>query len=393
MRSKFLLRLIQPVGHDRQQHLLHIAPVKEQFHAAKQGLPAVNLHVSRRGPVDGHARRNRGQNQNTEGAHGPNRISGLAIVDAGSKILGMYRTFVIVRHTFLEAVVQPIYSLVLALGAAILLIFAALPFFTLGEDTVMFKAVGLDVVLLLVLVSTLFATSRSIYEEIEDRTMLTLMSKPLHKWEVLVGKFLGIVASAAMAVGILGVVLILCTYWRIPTDYMLRTNTLDERELRNIWEYRMMHISGLLPSLVLVWLQIAVLAALGVALSTRFSLVVNLPVVILLYIAGNLTRFLFPMTNGSGTVMDGRSVIVKAAAYIVSLLLPYLQTFDLRPLTVYKTITLPNTQFAGDPQGVALSVIWGYVGLAVLYAVTYSSFALSAGMFLFEGRELGGAEG
>jgi ABC-type transport system involved in multi-copper enzyme maturation permease subunit len=317
----------------------------------------------------------------------------LAIVDAGSKILGMYRTFVIVRHTFLEAVVQPIYSLVLALGAAILLIFAALPFFTLGEDTVMFKAVGLDVVLLLVLVSTLFATSRSIYEEIEDRTMLTLMSKPLHKWEVLVGKFLGIVASAAMAVGILGVVLILCTYWRIPTDYMLRTNTLDERELRNIWEYRMMHISGLLPSLVLVWLQIAVLAALGVALSTRFSLVVNLPVVILLYIAGNLTRFLFPMTNGSGTVMDGRSVIVKAAAYIVSLLLPYLQTFDLRPLTVYKTITLPNTQFAGDPQGVALSVIWGYVGLAVLYAVTYSSFALSAGMFLFEGRELGGAEG
>jgi hypothetical protein len=99
------------------------------------------------------------------------------------------------------------------------------------------------------------------------------------------------------------------------------------------------------------------------------------------------------MTDTSGTVMAGRSGIVKAAAYVVSLLLPYLQTFDLRPLTVYKTITLSNTQFAGDPQGVAPHVIWGYVGLAVLYAVAYSSFALSAGMFLFEGRELGGAEG
>src|SRR5689334_19126573 len=147
----------------------------------------------------------------------------------------MYRTYVIIRHTFLEAVVQPIYSLMLALGAAILLIFAMLPFFTLGEDTTMFKAVGLDVVLLLVLISTLFATSKSIFEEIEDRTMLTLMSKPVRKWEVLVGKYLGIVLSALLAVAVLGTLLILCTYWRIPTDYMLRTSTLDDRELQQIW--------------------------------------------------------------------------------------------------------------------------------------------------------------
>ena len=50
---------------------------------------------------------------------------------------------------------------------------------------------------------------------------------------------------------------------------------------------------------MLVWLQVSVLAAIGVALSTRFSLVVNLPAVILIYIAGNLTRFLFPL-DGPG---------------------------------------------------------------------------------------------
>ena len=305
----------------------------------------------------------------------------------------MYRTYVIVRHTFFESLVQPIYSLVLALGAVILFIFAALPFFTLGEDTVMFKAVGLDVVLLLVLVSTLFATSRSVYDEIEDRTMLTLMSKPLKRWEMLVGKFLGIALSAGLAVGILGVVLLLCAYWRIPADYQLRTASLDERELAQITDYRWMHLSGLAASLVLVWLQIIVLAALGVALSTRFSLVVNLPVVILLYIAGNLTRFLFPMSVGSGTVMADRSFPVKAVAYVISLLLPYLQTFDIRPLTVYKTITLAGTEFFGDPQGVSIWTIWLYVFAAVIYAAFYIAFALSAGMFLFEGRELGGGEG
>jgi ABC-type Na+ efflux pump permease subunit len=305
----------------------------------------------------------------------------------------MYRTFVIIRHTFIEAVLQPIYSLMLALGAGILLVFAALPFFTLGEDTVMFKAVGLDVVLLLVLVSTLFATSKSIFEEIEDRTMLTLMSKPVRKWEVLVGKYLGIVLSALMAVAILGILLILCTYWRTPGDYMLRTNTLDDRELKQIWDYRLMHISGLVPSLVLMWLQICVLAAIGVALSTRFSLVVNLPVVILLYIAGNLTRFLFPMTDAPGSALAGRSIFVKGAAYIVSLLLPFLQTFDLRPLTVYKPIALVGTPFAADPQAVPLGTIWTYVAIASLYGIAYSIFALSAGMWLFQTRELGGAEG
>src|SRR6266542_4621784 len=128
----------------------------------------------------------------------------------------MYRTFVIIRHTFLEAIIQPIYSLLLALGAAILIVFALLPFFTLGEDTTMFKAVGLDVILLLVLIVTLFATSRSIFDEIEDRTMLTLMSKPVRRWQVLVGKYLGIILASGMAVTILGAILIVCTWLRLP---------------------------------------------------------------------------------------------------------------------------------------------------------------------------------
>src|SRR3954470_7791789 len=142
----------------------------------------------------------------------------------------MYRTLVILRHTFRDAIVQPIYSLLLGLAAAILVIFGLLPFFTLGEDTVMFKSVGLDVILLFVLIATLFATSKSIFDEIEDRTMLTLMSKPLYKWEVLVGKYLGIILSALLAIVVLGVILALATWSRIPNDYVIRS-TLDDREL------------------------------------------------------------------------------------------------------------------------------------------------------------------
>ena len=302
----------------------------------------------------------------------------------------MYRTFVILRHTFIEAIVQPIYPLLIVIGAAILVIFGLLPFFTLGEDTVMFKSVALDVIMLLVLISTLFATSKSIYEEIEDRTMLTLMSKPVHRWEVILGKYLGIILSALVAVVILGAILILATWWRIPGDYQMRANSLDDRELRQVLDMRLMHIAGLVPSLILVWMQISVLAAVSVAISTRVSLVVNLPVVILLYIAGNLTRFLFPLSNGP---LANSGPIAKGSAYLVSLVLPYLRTFDLRQQTVYSKIKLAGTAFVQDINAVPLADIWKYVGAAGLNAVAYSIFALSVGMLLFSTRELGGAEG
>jgi len=300
----------------------------------------------------------------------------------------MYRTLVILRHTFIESIIQPIYLLLLGLGATMLIVFGLLPFFTLGEDTVMFKAVALDMVLLISLIVTLFATSKSIYDEIEDRTMLTLMSKPVGRWEVLVGKYLGIIAAGLLAVLVLGTVAEIAIWYRIPSDYMLRAWTMDDREIKQIWDYRMMHLAGFVPSLLLVWLELSVLAAIGVALSTRFSLVFNLPAVIIIYIAGNLTRFL----------STPESTIMKPVVWIVKTVVPYLATFDLRNKTIYHAIALRDTQFWPRPGTLQQDVvypgqIWAYVGIAALYGIAYTIFALSAGMWLFKTRELGGAEG
>jgi ABC-type transport system involved in multi-copper enzyme maturation permease subunit len=301
----------------------------------------------------------------------------------------MPRSFVIARHTFVDTIVQPIYTFLLLLGAAILTVFALLPFFTLGEDTKMYKSVGLDVILLVVLLATLFATSKSIFEEIEDRTMLTLMSKPLRRWEVMLGKYLGIITAALTAVAILGGILVICVWLRIPGDYQLQASSVDEDVRKQIMDYRLMHIAGLLPSLVLCWLQISVLAAVGVALSTRFSLVVNLPTVILIYIAGNLTRFLFPLDSG---YLIGRP-IAQAGAWVLSLLLPYLEVFDVRQLAVLGVVKVAGTQFADTVRGVTPGQLWAYVGIAMIYAIAYATFSLAAGLWLFQTRELGGGEG
>jgi hypothetical protein len=310
----------------------------------------------------------------------------------------MYRTSVIAVHTFREVLLQPIYSLLLVVGAVVVSVFGALPFFTFGEDTLMFKSVSLDVVVLLVLIGTLFATSKSIFEEIEDRTMLTLMSKPLARWEVIAGKYLGIIVAAGVAIVALGLVMSLATWVRIPIDYQIRSATLDEAESRRLVLLRTMHLSGLWPQLFLSWMSVSVLASIGVALSTRFSLVVNLPVVILIYIAGNLTRFLL----GPQSVLDGTTpLLVKGLAYALSAVLPFLQAFDLREWTLLSQIvpssapaTAAGTGHLADlPGNTTLAAIWTSVAAAGAYAVAYVTFILALALLFFRNRELGGSEG
>ena len=295
----------------------------------------------------------------------------------------MYRTWVIARHTFVEAVSQPIYSLLLGLAAALLVVFMFLPFFTLGEDTVMYKSVGLDIAIVLVLITTLFATSRSIHEEIEDRTMLTLMSKPVSRLEVLLGKYLGLSASALLAMLLLGGLLCLCTWWRIPTDYAINNRSIDDREFIRLSALRSQHLAGLYPSLLLAWLQVSVLAAVSVAISTRFSLVVNLPAVLMIYIAGNLTRFL-------DAALADSSAVTHAVGSGLATVLPFLEVFDLRQYAVYGQIGIGDGAASG---AASLGFIWQNTALATLYAGFYVSFALAVGLLIFRNRELGGNEG
>jgi len=283
----------------------------------------------------------------------------------------MDRTFVILRHTFFETIVQPIYTLLLAIGCVILIVFGMLPFCTFGEDTVMYKIVGFDVIRMLVLIATLFATSKSIYEEIEDRTMLTLMSKPVSRFQVLFGKFLGIFSASGLMFIVMALVMGFALWWRIPGDYGIRSASLMSDDIAELASQRHYHIQSLIPSIVLDWMQVGVLAAIGVMLSVRVSLVVNLPVVILIYILCNLTRFLYPLGEAP--------FLLKSFAHVVSSVFPSLDLFDLRE-------ELAQTRME-------MSVAWGYVAQSLVYMAFYVTFVLSLGLWLFQRRELGGAEG
>src|SRR5262249_24753983 len=104
----------------------------------------------------------------------------------------------------LESIPPPTYWPPCA-GAAFVMAFTpVIPYFTSGEDYKMVQALGYDTIML---VSALFgplAASMSISEEIEGRTAITLMSKPVSRRQFLLGKFIGIFLACLVRVTLLG---------------------------------------------------------------------------------------------------------------------------------------------------------------------------------------------
>src|SRR4029453_3666619 len=70
-----------------------------------------------------------------------------------------------------------------------------IPYFTFGDDYKMMKQIGFDVVMLAAPLFGGLAASISLAEEIEGRTAITLMSKPVNRRQFLIGKFLGILMA------------------------------------------------------------------------------------------------------------------------------------------------------------------------------------------------------
>src|SRR5204862_6171292 len=79
------------------------------------------------------------------------------------------------------------------------------PYFTFGEDYLMVKQLGYDTIMLAAVLFGTLAASISISEEIEGRSAITVMSKPVSRRQFMLGKFAGIILAALFMFGMLAV--------------------------------------------------------------------------------------------------------------------------------------------------------------------------------------------
>jgi ABC-type transport system involved in multi-copper enzyme maturation permease subunit len=273
--------------------------------------------------------------------------------------LAVPKVAAIAGTTTKEALLQPLFYLLLAIGAFLLVVlFPFLPYFTFGEDIKMVKDMGLTVIMLLSIFLAVWTASASIAEEIEGRTALTLLSKPIGRLEFILGKFLGVLGPVVLLSIVLGALFLGTVSFKVVYD--ARESCLPEPS----WTQCRAEMVQVSPGLVLAFLETVVFASISVAVATRLPMLGNLIICASIYVLGNLLPTLV-------SAASQRFEIPFFVAQLLATVLPVLETFN-----IYTAIS------TGNP------VPPSYIAWALLYCVLYSSVAMLVALLLFEDRDL-----
>jgi ABC-type transport system involved in multi-copper enzyme maturation permease subunit len=276
----------------------------------------------------------------------------------------MGKLFAIAKNTFKESVRQPIFWLLVLASAGLVVITRMLPLFTFEEDVKMVKDIGLATLTLCGLLVGLFASSVVITEEIERLTVMTVLSKPVSRVQFVLGKFLGVILAALVAMVIVGLVFFWMLWWQLGEGISWELLTPEETSARTA--ERLTALGSVLSGTVLCYLEVVVLCAVSVAIATRLSTVVNISVCLSIFMLGNMTAWL--ATRAAAAEKGG--ALVKGLVAVISTIMPYLQTYNVQAVAL------------GRPMPLA------YVGWSLVYTLLYVTAALCFAVMLFRGREV-----
>ena len=131
---------------------------------------------------------------------------------------------VIARATTKEAIRQPVFLMLVVVGVLFMVLNTFLPFFTLGEDVKMLIDCGLATILITGSLMAVWTASTSISSEIEGKTAMTLLSKPINRRQFILGKYIGILQAVFWMLLIPVACLLLLILYKVGYDCLLYTS-------------------------------------------------------------------------------------------------------------------------------------------------------------------------
>ena len=229
------------------------------------------------------------------------------------------RTAWIARITFLEAIRQRFFAFLILLSAALVVSSVSFRFLDFGHGELKFVAdFGFGGIFFFGSILTLVMTAQLFFAEIENRTALTLLAKPVSRWEFLVGKFTGVWAVLGIFIFTLSFILGLVMWGR-------------HQELVGLVEVAGrvppdLSVSGVAAYALLQWLRLGVIAAMVLAVSSVAR------------------SFLFAIVVGAMAVLAGQlqwiaqeallkdkdlGVVHQAFLWLITRVIPNLQQFNI----------------------------------------------------------------
>ncbi|HVA46638.1 MAG TPA: ABC transporter permease subunit [Pirellulales bacterium] len=268
------------------------------------------------------------------------------------------KVMAIARTTAKEGWAHPLFWVELVFGAMLLWLFVFLPYNTFGEDVKMVKDTGLKLITLFTIGLSVFTASVTIADELEGRTALTLLSKPIGRRQFVFGKFLGVLAPAFSMFVILGVIFLEGVSYKVKYDARETSNPTPTAEQKRA------EVVQVSPGLVLAFFETAVLTSIAIAISTRWPMLPNLMTCFAIYVLGHLAPLLVQSSVG-------QMPLVTFVGRLLATILPALEYFN------------ADTSIAAD-----ITIPLEYLGHAFIYSAIYITIAMLAALLMFEDRDL-----
>jgi ABC-2 type transport system permease protein len=252
------------------------------------------------------------------------------------------RILAIARNTFREAVRDKVLYVLLFFAAVCIFGSKALGWISIGQDIKIVKDISLAAVSVFGVLIAIFVGTNLVYKEIDKRTIYTILSSPVHRWEFIVGKYLGLAFLLALVTAVMSVVTTLyLTFLGGQVD-----------------------LTFLLAILLIYW-QLLLVTALAVFLSACASPILGALIVFSAYVLGHATNILIDLPDHFNDTFAQK--IMMAAYYII----PNLSNFDIR------------AEAANGVQVELTYVLW-----VLLYGTAYTVFLLVLASLAFQDKDV-----
>ena len=301
----------------------------------------------------------------------PSWIQGLQYIDIGAALAfllfgvtvllirnGLPKVGAVAWVTAKEALFQPLFIILTLMGIFALFIFLLIPYNTLGEDIKLVITQGLVVVKLFAVFLAIWSASSTIADELDGKTALMALSKPLSRTKFIIGKYVGVMIAVTLLFLILGTFFANTVSYKVVYD--ARESSKDVPTAIECAKAVYM----ILPQLALAYLETVILAAIAIAISTRLPLLPNLTLTLLIYLLGNIVPVIVQASAD-------QIPMVVFVANMVSMVLPCLDHYNMETAI-----------------SMGAAVPWLYVAYALLYAGIYCVAMLLVSLLLFEDRDL-----
>ncbi|HEU0029613.1 MAG TPA: ABC transporter permease subunit [Kofleriaceae bacterium] len=257
------------------------------------------------------------------------------------------RIWAIALNTFREAVrIRVMYGiLVLVVGANLMSL--VLGELAATEQARVTRDVGLAGISLFGSLTAIFLGVFLLYTEVQRRTIHAIVSKPIERWEFVVGKYLGM----ALVLTVLVVVFALAMLGMLAFQDVPITSAIGK-------------------AVILQWFEVMTVAAIAIFFSSFSTPFLSGIFALALWVIGRVTPDIEAATRASSPVIQW---VTKITLYII----PDLHLFSVSGRTVEGVSVSVNGEF----------VSWGYVGLSALHGLGWIAGLLAFAALLFHRRD------